>query len=102
MTAYLVRLADDHQVVGIFVAEDMGELAYLVDQACDPRTTEYLELPSGGAYVGAPTAAQWPLRMVSEDSAHPEDENPLRGAALDDAWHGASIEGEWLPLSTKA
>lgn len=100
MTAYLVRLADDHQVVGIFVAEDVDELAYLVDQACDPRATEYLELTSGGAYVGGQTAAQWPLRMVSEDCAHPDDEDPLRGASLDDAWLDASINGAWTSLAS--
>jgi len=37
--------------------------------------------------------------MVSEDSAHPDDEDPLRGASLDDAWLDASINGEWTSLA---
>lgn len=95
MTAYLVRMAADFQVVGIFTADDIEQLAYLVDQACPPSETEYLELPPGGFYVGSQTTAQWPPRLLDDAEFHPEDANPLRGGALDEAWFAAVMDGKW-------
>lgn len=105
--AYAVRLAQDRQVVGIFVAEDTEELAYLVDQCCDPAGTEYLRLGVGGVYVGSPTTAQWPARSLLDDEGkpmdiEPEDDQPLRGASIDNFWWRDISDGDWFPLMVSA
>lgn len=102
-TAFAVRLAEDQQVVGIFVAVDLDQLADLVDQCCDPAATEYLRMGVGGVYVGTPTAARWPARELRDPSGEvidiePDDEDALRGASLDDFWWRDIYQGEWFPL----
>jgi hypothetical protein len=49
MRAYLVRLRDDHQLVGVFTCE-LGYLAWFVDECSDPPDCEYTPLPQGGIY----------------------------------------------------
>ena len=102
-SAFAVRMADDHQVVGIFVAVDLDHLADLVDQACDPAATEYLRLGTGGVYVGSRTPAQWPPRWETDDAGEPvdiidDDADPLKGATLDDLWGRDMDDGVWLPM----
>ena len=65
LTPYAIRLAEDRQVVGIFVAENLDRLADLVDQCCDPSATEYLRLGYGGVYVPDRTEAQFPARLAA-------------------------------------
>jgi hypothetical protein len=43
--AYLVRLIKNRDIVGIFVADDIEELAQVVDEGTDVPYCEYLELP---------------------------------------------------------
>jgi hypothetical protein len=43
--AYLVRLIKNRGIVGIFVADDIEELAQVVDECTDVPYCEYLELP---------------------------------------------------------
>lgn len=105
-SAFAVRMSDDHQVVGIFVAEDLEQLAELVDQCCDPASTDYLKLGIGGVYVSARTAAQWPARMEKNGAGEDvdvvlDDADPLKGAGLDDFWWRDVDDGEWLPLIWK-
>lgn len=106
LTPYAIRLAEDRQVVGIFVARDLDELAYLVDQCTDPSGTEYLRLGIGGVYVGGPTTAQWPAREKPDEhgdpfDVEPEDIAPFNGAELDDFWWLDMDNGDWIPLVTE-
>lgn len=53
MTLYCVKMASSHpnvpdEIVGIFSAKTLQELAHLVDAVCNVRETEYAVLPSGG------------------------------------------------------
>jgi len=101
--AFAVRVAEDHQVVGIFVADGLDHLAHLVDQCCDPAGTEYLRLGMGGFYVGGRTNARWPARDIRNVSGEvidiePVDSDPLAGGTLDDYWWRDVQEGDWFPL----
>lgn len=102
-SAFAVRMSEGHQVVGIFVAVDLDHLADLVDQCCDPASTDYLRLGIGGVYVGSRTSAQWPPRWETDDAGEPvdiipDDADPMKGACLDDFWGRDMDDGEWLPL----
>lgn len=99
MNIYLVRMSTDQQVVGVFAAEGVADLARLVDQACDPQQTEYLQLSEGGGfYVSGATNAQWPARKVGEDDFNQDDEHPLDGAVPTGEWWLAVQAGTWLPI----
>lgn len=105
LTPYAVRMTEDRQVVGIFVARDLDELAYLVDQCTDPAATEYLQLGRGGVYVGSATDAQWPAREIRDEHGEPmdvvpQDAAPLDGAELDDFWWLDMDAGDWFPLAS--
>lgn len=88
MQAYLVRQGSDRQVVGIFVAKDVDQLAVLIDECCDPSGCEYLPAGAGGIYQSGRTAAQFPIRYIGEDP-HPDDGSPFVGADYTDSWHTA-------------
>ena len=98
-----MRRSDDQQVVGIFVAVGLNQLADLVLQCVDPTTTEYLVLGSGGIYAALPTTAQWPARELRDAEGgfagfEPEDEDPLKASVLDEYWWREIDRGDWHPL----
>ena len=58
MTAYLVRLKENAELVGLFVSPGPEDLWDYVDECCDPYACEFVALPPGGLYLhnaGAPT-----------------------------------------------
>jgi len=57
MPAYLVRTIDEHDIVGIFVADEMNDLLVAVDECTDPDDCEYIELPVGGIMWTSPAIA---------------------------------------------
>lgn len=59
MQTYLVRSRDSKRLVGIFSAEDSGDLFYAVDESADPFECEYFIMLRGeGVFVdGLFTAA---------------------------------------------
>jgi hypothetical protein len=48
MPTYLVRLMDNLDLVGIFVARNVKDLAIAVDECTDPWDCEYIVLGVGG------------------------------------------------------
>tara|TARA_R110000868_G_scaffold402329_1_gene678562 strand:- start:554 stop:871 length:318 start_codon:yes stop_codon:yes gene_type:complete len=48
MSAYGVRLSEDHQAVGIFWAESLNDLFWAIDECCDPNECEIKKLKAGG------------------------------------------------------
>ena len=47
MLNYLVRVRGDREAVGFFAVENLDDLAYWVDEVCDPSICEYAEIVSG-------------------------------------------------------
>ena len=102
-----MRRSDDRQVVGVFVAVGLNQLSDLVLQCVDPTTTEYLVLGPGGIYAALPTTAKWPSQEVRDADGgfadfEPEDDDPFKGAVLDEYWWSDIGQGDWHPLDWDA
>ena len=105
--AFAVRRSETRQVVGIFVALELNQLADLVSQFVDPTTTQYLVLGPGGLCAPLPSSAQWPARELRDAQGafadfELEDEDPLKEAVLDEYWWGAIDKGAWHSLDWNA
>jgi hypothetical protein len=50
MSAYLVRVDETKEFVGIYACDTEQSLFWLVDQCCDPYQCEYTELGFGGIF----------------------------------------------------
>lgn len=97
MKAYLVRLRDraelrSHELVGVFVARDLDDLFWLIDQCVDPYACEYRRLSEGGFYMGGEAAV---VPACPDDEDEPVDW--LAGASLCGQWWSAFNvdEGCW-------
>ncbi len=110
MPAYLVRLKDDdeehaRELVGIFVAQTMGELYWAVDEAASPCECKCLELGPGGIHWEQHTEQRVP-RDVEPDWEHLPDSwstlpaEPTLTDEWDDAFaaNGSSMGAAWQPI----
>jgi hypothetical protein len=100
--AYLVRIIETRDLVGIFVAEDEDDLAIAVDECTDVPDCEYVELPAGGIMWTSP-AKPVPLQTgdPEDDESEPE-EFPWAGASLTERWWYIAYgmdEVEWTPFA---
>lgn len=115
MTAYIVRLIKDRELVGIVWAGTTRGLWRAIDEHCDPFACEYAPLPDGGIFwnSGAPA--------IPIDDQCDEDDESDNCCLIPDAETserlGASIYGheklnwkqfdnrrsifEWIGLSPK-
>lgn len=50
MSAYLVRIAESHEILGFYVARDLVDLFWLIDECMDPCACEFKKIESGGFY----------------------------------------------------
>lgn len=77
MSAYIVRLEDGHEAVGIFTADNQRDLFWAVDECTDPYSCEYARLPTGGVI--------WPDRgaWIVEPTDAPDD---FAGMTLSGSW----------------
>lgn len=97
-TAYLVRL--DGKLLGIFVAETIRELFYVVDHHVDPGSCEYAILPSsGGITVYGP---KLPIRdhEPTDDEIYSAPELSLQHAVIHDDWRDSILYGYRLEWKT--
>lgn len=102
MSAYFVRLAETNEVVGLFCAQSLAELAHIVDAACPVDDCEYAPAGSGGVFVDHKTPATWPMPECSEDEGErPTYQTGLEGARLSDNWLEKLSRGglKWRRLS---
>lgn len=74
MSAYLVRIKEGKDIVGIFVCEGPKMLFDLVDECTSPVECEYTTLPSGGIYWPGPAVEVPFLRLSSDELEHPGGE----------------------------
>jgi hypothetical protein len=106
MPAYLVRIIETRDLVGIFVADDEEAVQSVVDECTDVLACEYLELPDGGVMWETPAV---PVPLVTAEKGDNEDaeiaELPWSKASLTERWwnfvHGFEGE-EWTPFDPDA
>lgn len=105
LQTYAVRVAEDHQVVGIFAARSEEVLALIIDEVTDPSAVEILELGEGGFYVPAKTEAQFPMRLLTTSEGEPDEEvpadsDPLAGGTLSEVWFDRMAGGQWRRIAS--
>jgi ferredoxin-like protein FixX len=54
MSAYLVRLIQNRDIVGFFAADDFDDLVIAVDECTEVSACEFVELPPGGIMWTSP------------------------------------------------
>jgi hypothetical protein len=65
---YLVRLINNHDLVGIFIARDFREMLITIDECTDPGSCEYVSLDAGGIMWTDP-AIPIPIDVSDTDDA---------------------------------
>jgi hypothetical protein len=87
MAVYLVRTIDEHDLVGIFNAPNLDELALVVDECLDPGDCEYQRMGTGGIMWTEP-AIPIPIELPEgeEDDSTEPDPVPWSAATLTDDW----------------
>jgi len=98
VTCYVVRVAENHDLVGFISASSVLRLAEIVDEICPPSACEYARLPSNGGIYWAGYAAPVPF----EDEEELGVINPTGAAQmLSDDWSAAFYKKggmNWKPL----
>jgi hypothetical protein len=100
MPTYLVRLIDNLDLVGIFVARNVDVLAIAVDECTDPWDCEYIVLGVGGIMWTSP-AIPIPIELPEELDGSETDPMPWGAATMTDSWwdyfHGFT-KLRWKPI----
>lgn len=99
MSAYLVRIAEDHEIVGLFTAPNLEMLCEAIDECCDPQECEYIRLPSiGGLRLSAAGAPAVPDLNDSETDPAPDW---FAGADVSEAWEDIfyTEKKKWRPIT---
>lgn len=96
---YFVRKAAGWEIVGLFVAASIVELAGLVDECCDPTLCEYAPAPSGGLMVSDVTTSKWP-RPAGETATGLEE--AIFSQQWEDNLDLATSARKWKPLAPAA
>ena len=94
MGAYVVRLVENKDLVGIFIAESVQQLILLIDEAEDPDVCEYASLGSGGVYWGSPAIAVPIPEPVPGDNDNGMD-GELPGSRSEIPWHKCEMTDSW-------
>lgn len=99
MNAYFVRLNQNDEVVGLFVARSPADLAALVDEHCDPTLCDFAAAGHGGLIVPGATRARWPMKPGKSSTS-----TGLEKAVLTQQWQDDLDAGigalDWQPLET--
>ncbi|MGF6309933.1 hypothetical protein ABIB82_004070 [Bradyrhizobium sp. i1.8.4] len=106
MPIYLVRTIKERDLVGIFAAPNVMDLAFLIDEVLDPDRCEYQRLPSGGI-VWDSRAVSVPIEAAGDDDDPDEDpENevlvPWGGARSTETWSNFLYGGagsKWMKIN---
>jgi hypothetical protein len=85
MPVFLVRTIDKHDLVGIYAAPNVMDLAFLIDEAGDPNLCEYQRLGPGGVMWENP-AARIPIEPDADDEEKEKDSIPWARARFTEAW----------------
>lgn len=90
MPAYLVRTIKEHDLVGVFYAPNVYDLAYMLDEVLDPSQCEYTSIGPGGVIWEEPAITIPVPRKVSDDDEPGDDEDsnliPWKDARFTENW----------------
>jgi len=105
MRAYLVRIIETRDLVGIFVATSRFQLQMLVDECTDIDGCEYAPMPAGGIYWDVPAITIPVPEIEGADGILDGDPSvradvPWGKLTESDAWFDALHEPirRWRPL----
>lgn len=101
MPCYLVRMIDNQEAVGVFVADDFDELIYVVDEVTDPSLCEYAEINNGGIMWPKGGARAVPVTGVDWEADVPPILELIGKTELTERWAIALIDDEleFLPIA---
>ncbi|WP_353646293.1 hypothetical protein [Mesorhizobium sp. WSM2239] len=88
MSAYLVRLRDNKEIVGIIVLDSPDDLYDFVDENTDPGLCEYRELPSGGLLWHENDAPRVPSNIEDSDESDDYFARLAETASFSELWMG--------------
>lgn len=86
MPAYLVRTIDEHDLVGVFYASNVVDLAFMIDEVLDPSDCEYLLIGSGGTVWSDRAVEIPPPPRYDDEDPSAEDPIPWKGARFTESW----------------
>lgn len=95
MGAYIVRVDETKELVGIFWADCTADLVDAVDEFIDAATVEYAKLRAGGIFMSGRCPA-----VPTDDDLYTSDwlVDPLRSESLIDAMETPAMR--WHPFTT--
>ncbi|MBW5438585.1 hypothetical protein FXB41_28625 [Bradyrhizobium canariense] len=93
MPAYLVRTIKEHDLVGVFYASNVYDLAYMLDEVLDPSQCEYTSIGPGGVIWEEPAISIPVPRKVNDDDEPGDDEDNLI------PWKDARFTENWALLA---
>jgi len=85
MPAYLVRLIDTHDLVGIFFASSVRAAFFVVDECTEVDACEYVVLPSGGIMWTKP-AVRIPIELPQDGELDEANLVPWAEASFTEVW----------------
>jgi hypothetical protein len=100
MPTYLVRLIDNHDLVGVFVANDLEQLALIVDECTDPGACEFQRMKPGGL-MWTSRAIPVPIELGEDYDDTEPDPVPWDAASLTESWWDSFYgfaKGKWRPI----
>ena len=102
MTTYLVRNKDNHQIHGLFVAQSLYDLFWMVDEGDDPYRYEFKRVSYGGIFF---TSSEAPVPNANRGDAESdfeiegEDCTARLTEHLSEVWE-TSTTG-WKPITSE-
>jgi hypothetical protein len=103
MTAFIVRLSDNKELVGLFWSKSIKGLGCAIDEFCDPYACEYKRIDNGGIYWSDKVSIKIPI-LINKDEMEDDDyyeiiektKNELVGFEFSDAFDDAFFsENGW-------
>ncbi|WP_038950364.1 hypothetical protein [Bradyrhizobium genomosp. III] len=85
MPAYLVRTIEERDLVGVFYAADVHELAYMLDEVLEPNYCEYTTIGPGGVIWEEPAIAI-PVPKPKGDDDDNSEGIPWKDARFTENW----------------
>ena len=86
MPAYLVRIIETRDLVGIFFVENIHQLIVTVDECTEPDGCEYARLRVAGGIIWTSPAVPIPIDLPEDDDLIEPDPMPWGAACVTERW----------------
>lgn len=86
MPAYLVRIIDTHDLVGIYYVETILQLIVIIDECTDPGACEYTRLTFPGGIMWESPAVSVPVERPGGTDGSEPDPVPWEAASVTERW----------------